>query len=606
MAVAAGVNIVPGYDKPLDSLEQALKLVHETDLTYPVLLKAAAGGGGKGMRTCYNDRDLKEAWGLSKAEALKFFSDGRYLQSSSPTCANDGSRDEQTRSHVSSPFISFFPFTFTPDRLLIEKYIEEPHHIEFQVISYTDKNDETQVLVFPERECSIQRRNQKVIEETPSVLMTPETRQKMAKQVEALCKACKYESAGTVEFLVDKNLNFYFLEMNTRLQVEHPITEAVTGVDLVKCMLWVGAGWGLPPEVEEARQGQLIMPFKGHAIETRVYAEDPLRGYLPSIGPLSPYVEPSLENNTKDAYVRIDSGVAPGHIVTPHYDPMLSKLVYYGQDRLTAIKGLCNAIDEYVIEGVQHNSRLVQSVLRHPAFIQGETPTSFLPTHFPDGFSGVKLTPEESHEFAAAASAIVATRQEMLDEAALHDEDGTVYVRFGGLFGGKNYRVEWPDEKTAKVFDLSDETLPPQTISLDAPVVVDPVRYSAKITLNGTSRTIQVLGEKKTGELKLQMYGCDESVLVLSKREHELSVHMHEPIIPDTSNLIQSPMPGTLISFAVSEGDEVEIGQEICIVEAMKMQNIIRAPMKAKIAKVNVGVGASLVSDQTICEFFKE
>jgi len=507
---------------------------------------------------------------------------------------------------------SFFSFihththTHTPDRLLLEKYIEEPHHIEFQTISYTDKNGETQVLVFPERECSIQRRNQKVIEETPSVLLSPEVREKMAKQVEALCKACKYESAGTVEFLVDKNQDFYFLEMNTRLQVEHPITEAVTGVDLVKCMLWVGAGWGLPPEVEEARKGQLIMPFKGHAIETRVYAEDPLRGYLPSIGPLSPYVEPCKDKNTEESYVRIDSGVAPGHIVSPHYDPMLSKLIYYGPDRLSAIKGLSNAIDEYVIEGVQHNTRLVQSVLRHPAFILGDTPTSFLPTHFPDGFSGVKLTPEESHEYAAAASAIVAKRQELLDEAALHDEDGTVYVRFGGLFGEKSYRVEWPDEKTAKVFDLSDENAAPQTITMDAPIELDPVRYNAKISLNGESRIIQVLGEKKTGEIKLQMYGCDQSVLVLSKREHEVSVHMHEPIIPDTSNLIQSPMPGTLISFAVSEGDEVEIGQEICVVEAMKMQQYIRSPKKAKIAKINVDVGAALVSDQTIVEFVKE
>jgi propionyl-CoA carboxylase alpha chain len=194
----------------------------------------------------------------------------------------------------------------------LEKYIEEPHHIEFQTMSYTDSNGETQVLVFPERECSIQRRNQKVIEETPSVLLTPEVRQQMAEQVERLCKATNYESAGTVEFLVDKDLGFYFLEMNTRLQVEHPITEAITGVDLVKCMLWVAAGWGLPPEVEEARQGQLIMPFQGHAIETRVYAEDPLRGFLPSTGPLRPYVEPSLANNTEKAYIRIDSGVAPG------------------------------------------------------------------------------------------------------------------------------------------------------------------------------------------------------------------------------------------------------------------------------------------------------
>jgi acetyl/propionyl-CoA carboxylase alpha subunit len=250
---------------------------------------------------------------------------------------------------------------------------------------------------------------------------------------------------------------------------------------------------------------------------------------------------------------------------------MLSKLVAYGPDRLSAIKGLSNAIDEYVIEGVQHNSRLVQSVLRHPAFIEGDTPTSFLPTHFPDGFNGVQLTPEENGEFAAAAAAITAARQENFDTAPLHDEDGTSYVRFGGLFGGHNYRVEWPTATTAKVFDLNDEAAEPFTITLDAPVVIDPTRYLAKVSLNGVERNVQVLGEKKNGELKLQMYGSDQTVLVLSKREHELSVHMHPPVIPDTSNLIQSPMPGTLISFAVSEGDEVEIGQEVCVVEAMKV-----------------------------------
>lgn len=271
LAAAAGVNIVPG--EMVDTLEQALQLRKDT-MEYPVLLKASAGGGGKGMRLCRSDQDMEEAWRVAKAEAMKFFND---------------------------------------DRLLLEKYVEEPHHIEFQIIA-ADKGN--QVVVFPERDCSIQRRNQKVIEECPSVLLTEETRNQMAEQARMLCKKVGYESAGTIEFLVDKNQQFYFLEMNTRLQVEHPVTEVVCGnVDLVKSMLWVGAGWGLPDELAPYADTGTV-PFDGHGIEARVYAEDPLRGFLPSTGPLIQYVEPSTEANTVDAFLRIESGVELGTVGT--------------------------------------------------------------------------------------------------------------------------------------------------------------------------------------------------------------------------------------------------------------------------------------------------
>jgi propionyl-CoA carboxylase alpha chain len=278
IAEAAGVSIIPGYDGTIESLEHALQV--SNDVGYPVLVKAAAGGGGKGMRTCYNDQEVREAYPMTKSEAKKFFAD---------------------------------------DRLLVEKYIENPHHIEFQVlcshppgVKELARPEDLQVVVFPERECSIQRRNQKVVEESPSCLLTDETRTKMVEQVKRLCQKVGYVSAGTVEWLVDENQNFYFLEMNTRLQVEHPITEAVTGVDLVKGMLWVGAGWGLPPEFQI--EGDL-MPHKGHAVEARIYAEDPLRGYLPSTGPLVPYKEP-VATGKGESYLRLDSGVIEGHVGT--------------------------------------------------------------------------------------------------------------------------------------------------------------------------------------------------------------------------------------------------------------------------------------------------
>jgi propionyl-CoA carboxylase alpha chain len=276
IAEAAGVSIIPGYDGEIESLEQAIQV--SNDIGYPVLVKAAAGGGGKGMRTCYNDQEVKEAYPMAKSEAKKFFAD---------------------------------------DRLLVEKYIENPHHIEFQVlcspppgVTTCEKPEDLQVVVFPERECSIQRRNQKVVEESPSCLLSEETRLKMVEQVKRLCQKVGYQSAGTVEWLVDEQQNFYFLEMNTRLQVEHPITEAVTGVDLVKGMLWVGAKMGLPPEFQI--EGTL-MPYKGHAIEARIYAEDPIRGYLPSTGPLVPYKEP-LATGKGESYLRLDSGVIEGHV----------------------------------------------------------------------------------------------------------------------------------------------------------------------------------------------------------------------------------------------------------------------------------------------------
>lgn len=568
VAQQAGVDTIPGFPDVVDSMEQALDICQE--IQYPILLKAAAGGGGKGMRVCHTDQDVKESWGIAKAEALKFFKD---------------------------------------DRLLIEKYIEEPHHIEFQVLCNTSNNNTTEVIVFPERECSIQRRNQKIIEESPSVLLTGETRHAMAQQAARLCQAVGYESAGTLEFLVSKHQEFFFLEMNTRLQVEHPITEAIAKVDLVKGMLWIGAGWGFPPEFEKHKH-ETVFPHTGHAMEARIYAEDPLRGFLPSTGPLTTYMEPSTAANTPERYVRIDSGVTQGHIVSPHYDPMLSKLIAYAPTRKETILTLQQALDEYVIQGVQHNARLVHSVVSHPAFAQGDTPTNFLPVHYPDGFHGVKLSPEQECRFAVAAAVIADRRRTLLQQPPLVQGRGIggfesiVVVKLGGLFGTP-YFVQL-GENTASIRSSMDVDLQQlHTVRLDSrvPLVYEPERCLAHLSLDGLNHTIQVLDETITSELVLQMYGCVHRVLIQSVREHELSLHMKEPEPMDTANLVLSPMPGTLISYAVREGDRVLLGQELCIVEAMKMQNILRSVRSGTVAACRVPVGSSLKADEVILEF---
>lgn len=566
IAEQAGVSIIPGYDGVIESLEHALQV--SNDIGYPVLVKAAAGGGGKGMRTCYDDQEVREAFVMAKSEAKKFFAD---------------------------------------DRLLIEKYIENPHHIEFQVLcspppgGKLEKPEDLQVVVFPERECSIQRRNQKIIEESPSCLLTQETRLKMVEQVKMLCQRVGYVSAGTVEWLVDEKQNFYFLEMNTRLQVEHPVTEAVTGVDLVKGMLWVGAGRGFPPELQI--KGDL-MPHKGHAVEARIYAEDPLRGYLPSTGPLVQYKEPETGTPADESYLRMDSGVIEGHVVSPYYDPMLSKIIAYAPTRLEAINKLADGLDQYVIEGVQHNARLCNAVLRHPSFQAGDTPTSFLPRHIPE-FKGVQLSDKQEEELAVAVALIGLTRESYLQRPPIVPAFSSVVVRLRGMFGDA-FEVSLGNEKTAKVKKVSGEKAGVEReVKIDS-LKYDPERYQARVSIDGDARTIQVLRESLEGDLRVQMYGADMICLVQSPREYELSKYMHEPKIVDTSDFVMSPMPGTLISFAVAEGDHVEIGQELCIVEAMKMQNIVRAPRAGVIGKLNVAVGSSMQADDIIIEYGEE
>lgn len=348
--------------------------------------------------------------------------------------------------------------------------------------------EDLDILVFPERECSIQRRHQKVIEESPSTLLKEETRLKMVEQVKALVRQVGYTSAGTVEWLVDENQDFYFLEMNTRLQVEHPITEAVSGVDLVEGMLYVGAGMGIPSKYLEMLGDNEYMPHCGHAVEARIYAEDPLRGFLPSTGPLIPYQEPSHLDG-----IRVDSGVAEGHVVSPHYDPMLSKVISYADSRKDAVNGLAIAMDNYVIEGVQHNARLVNAVLRNDDFIAGNTPTSFLDTHYPDGFHGVELTLKQKERLAAIMAMVGKIRRETLKSPLVPGSTHEEIVRLGGMFG-EAFCVELLDETTASVKQVMEagELGEEEIVTLDGPLDYEPTNLLANAYISDKPITVQV------------------------------------------------------------------------------------------------------------------
>mmetsp|Transcript_10111 Transcript_10111/g.14832 ORF Transcript_10111/g.14832 Transcript_10111/m.14832 type:complete len:715 (+) Transcript_10111:170-2314(+) len=557
IAIDAGVSVIPGFEGELENFEHAAKIAN--DIGYPVLLKAAAGGGGKGMRICHNDQELKESFPLAKAEAQKFFND---------------------------------------NRLLVEKYVVDPHHIEFQLLSDFKRgsNSEMDILVFCERECSIQRRHQKILEESPSPLLKEETRLAMVEEVKQLVKNTGYTSAGTVEFLVDEEQNFYFLEMNTRLQVEHPVSETVSVgyPDLVKGMLWVGAGWGIPGEYLSTIGDRAYYPFHGHSIEARVYAEDPLRDFLPSTGPLVPYQEPA-EILTSDRILRIDSGVDEGYVVTPHYDPMLSKVIAWSANgRQTALDQLHQAMQEYVIgRNIQHNSRLVMDVLNHKVFREGNTPTSFLATHYPNGFQGVQLSTAEKQDLAVCM--VVLAR----------NKNPEVIVRLNGIFGEAAI-VEKMKSSRFKVtmLDEGGDAYNERIIVLDEQPVYNKADLLARVSLNnGDVKTIQMLAEGYCDEIFIEVSGAEMSVILQTPREFELSKYMQPPKEVDQTDLVLSPMPGTLISYAVEEGEEVQIGQELCVVEAMKMQNIIRSPKAGTIASVHVPVGSSLMADAVILKF---
>ena len=538
IAEKAGVSCIPGYTDVVRDADHAVEI--SNGIGYPVMLKASAGGGGKGMRVAWDEADCRDGFERATNEARSSFGD---------------------------------------TRIFIEKYIQQPRHIEIQIMADGHGN----VIYLGERECSIQRRHQKVIEEAPSPFLNEATRQKMGEHSCALAKAVDYQSAGTVEFIADADMNFYFLEMNTRLQVEHPVTELVTGQDLVEMMIRVAAG-------EKLALAQHDVSLTGWAMESRVYAEDPFRNFMPSIGRLSGYREPQGEG------VRVDSGVYEGGEVSMHYDPMISKLITYGDDRGQAIDRMVDALDAYYIRGVNHNISFLNALMVHPRFVAGELTTNFIAEEFADGFNA-DLVPQNNPHIAVVVA------------AAVHQEYRERSSQISGQSEGHEYQV--PDNWV--VITGAEETPVSMTLTLsgflvsigneDYSVVTDwalgePL-FEAEI--NGQQVTVQV--ERSGSGYRLFYRGAEVNALVLSPKAAELNKLMLEKAPVDLSRFLLSPMPGLLVKLAVKEGDQVKAGEELAVVEAMKMENSLRAINDGIVAKISAEAGDSLMVDQAILEF---
>uniref|UniRef100_A0A668T7T7 Propionyl-CoA carboxylase alpha chain, mitochondrial n=1 Tax=Oreochromis aureus TaxID=47969 RepID=A0A668T7T7_OREAU len=542
IAKAAKVNTIPGFDGVVKTAEEAVKIAQE--IGYPVMIKASAGGGGKGMRIAWNDEETREGFRFSSQEAASSFGD---------------------------------------DRLLIEKYIDNPRHIEIQVLA--DKHGNA--LWLNERECSIQRRNQKVVEEAPSTFLDPVTRRAMGEQAVQLAKAVQYSSAGTVEFLVDSKKNFYFLEMNTRLQVEHPITECITGLDLVEQMIRVAKGYQLQHTQDD-------IPINGWAIECRVYAEDPYKSFgLPSIGRLSQYQEPlDLDK------VRVDSGIQEGSDISIYYDPMISKLITYGATRAEALGRMEDALDNYVIRGVTHNIPLLREIITHPRFVSGHISTNFLPEVYPDGFKGHQLEADAKRELLASAAVLYITAELRSQFVLFRVASTPVECSHWELcveLGEERQDVEISKSGTVYTVEMDGAKVEVWgALNLASPLL--------PLTINGTQRMLQCLSRDAAGVIVLQYLGTLFKVRVLSKLAAELNSYMPEKVSEDTSSILRSPMPGTVVAVSVKPGDTVAEGQEICVIEAMKMQNSLTAVKQAKVKSVHCKPGETVGEGDLLVE----
>jgi propionyl-CoA carboxylase alpha chain len=538
LADEAGVNTIPGYTDVLRDAEHAVTISNE--IGYPVMLKATAGGGGKGMRIARNDAECRDGFERAANEARSSFGD---------------------------------------DRIFVEKFIEEPRHIEIQIMADSHGN----IIHLNERECSLQRRHQKVIEEAPSPFLDEATRQQMGAQAVALARAVDYESAGTVEFIVDTQRNFYFLEMNTRLQVEHPVTELITGVDLVELMIRVADGEPLPV-------AQKDIGIEGWAIESRVYAEDPFRNFLPSTGRLVYYRPPA-----EDEHVRVDTGVYEGGEVSMYYDPMVAKLITYGDTREEARAQMRAALDRFIIRGVSSNISFLSALMVHPRFVGGLMSTNMIGEEFPDGFHPADVPHEDPSISISVAAAMVRGYR---DRAA----------RIDGQLRGHERRV--PDEW---VVFMNNEYHPVSIVPAAGghDVVYRGKTYAVRSdwefgqplfhgTLNGEEIYVQV--ERMGTIYRLAHGGSEADVLVLTPRAAELMKHMPVKEPPDMSGFLLSPMPGLLVSVAVKEGDAVRSGEELAVLEAMKMENTLYAERDGVVAKINFKPGDSVAVDDKIME----
>ena len=519
--------------------DDAVRIAREVG--YPVMLKASAGGGGKGMRIARNDAECREGFERAGSEARSSFGD---------------------------------------DRLFIERFIEEPRHIEIQVLA--DRHGNTVHL--GERECSIQRRHQKIIEEAPSPFIDPPTRRAMGEQAVALARAVDYESAGTVEFIVDRERQFYFLEMNTRLQVEHPITEMVTGLDLVECMIRIAAG-------EPLGFGQDDVTLKGWAMESRVYAENPLRGFLPSTGRLVRYMPPAA-----GADVRVDTGVHEGGEISMFYDPMIAKLVTRGDTRDDAIRRMRDALDAYCIRGVDSNVAFLSAVFSHPRFVEGRLSTDFIADEYPDGFGADDVRLDDPSVFVAVAAAVQRRYRDRATSISgqMPGSEPAISDDWVVILDGREHRCRATSVEGGEEVEFEGRTC----------VVRSDWWFGQPLfrgTVDGEPKCFQI--ESHGVGYRLIHRGVQAEVWVLTPRQAELRALMPERVAPDLSRFLLSPMPGLLASLAVAEGDEVKAGQELAVVEAMKMENVLRAENDATVRTVHAAPGDSLAVDQPILEF---
>ncbi len=537
LALKAGVNVVPGFVGEIDSTEHAVEIAN--GIGYPVMMKASAGGGGKGMRLAHSEADVREGFEATKREGLASFGD---------------------------------------DRVFIEKFILNPRHIEIQILG----DQHGKIVYLNERECSIQRRHQKVVEEAPSPFVTPKMRQAMGEQCVALAQAVGYYSVGTVELIVSgadpTGESFYFLEMNTRLQVEHPVTECITGIDLVEKMIRVAAG-------EPLGMTQSDVKLNGWAVENRVYAEDPYRGFLPSTGRLVRYNPPAVGDG-----VRVDDGVTEGGEVSRFYDPMIAKLITWAPTRLEAIDKQIAALDNFEIEGVGHNIDFVSAIMQHPRFRSGEITTGFIAEEYPDGFHGSPASPELLRALAAIA-AFAATAE--ADRARRVDGQLGKRLRPPANWqinvGGANHHVS-----------ISTDGILVDGGDLDIELEYTPGDRIVEANLADAPLAVRIL--RTRAGFKLTTRGASHVARVLPAHLAPLSAHMIEKTPPDLSRFLLAPMPGLLTALHVAAGDKVEAGEPLAVIEAMKMENILRAGKTGTVKSISASQGDSLAVDQVILE----
>ncbi len=545
----AKVSTVPGYLGEIESPEEALKIAE--DIGFPVMIKASAGGGGKGMRIARSALEVPEGFQLAKSEAKNSFGD---------------------------------------DRVFIEKFVEEPRHIEIQVLG--DKHGNA--IYLGERECSIQRRNQKVIEEAPSAFLDEETRRAMGEQSVALAKAVDYESAGTVEFIVDRDKNFYFLEMNTRLQVEHPVTELITGVDLVEQMIRVAYGEKLALQQDDIK-------LNGWAIESRIYAEDPFRNFLPSIGRLTTY-RPPEEGEFDGIIVRNDTGVSEGSEISMFYDPMIAKLCTHAETREEATLAMSEALDQFIVEGIQHNVPFLSALMAHPKWMSGDISTNFIAAEYPEGFEGVEADDVTQEAFVAATLAIGLLQRVRTDNLGnrLRPHNGALNPHWVAMLGRDAHPV------ILAGFEQDEDTIIEAVLKEgDDPVtIVTNWEAGEKLfTAQIDGRIVHMQVSQNGSVTELSQRGSTVKARLMRPQDAELMAHMPIKLPPDTSKLLLCPMPGLVVSIAVKEGQTVQAGETLASVEAMKMENVLRAEQDVVISKINAEVGESLAVDAVIMEF---